>query len=179
MLGRFGWKAGAPTIRAQSAGAFAGDIGISTPLVNVPHGDCTAAQAGVPRRCRPASRQRLGVSEAPDPVLDLVTFYSQNLGVPQRRDVDDPAVLAARRRSTSAGCATCHTPKFVTTRDAPNPAQRFQLIWPYTDLLLHDMGEGLADHRPEGEADGYEWRTPPLWGIGLTETVSGHTLFPA
>ncbi len=66
-------------------------------------------------------------------------------------------------------------PKFVTSRAAPNPAQKFQLIWPYSDFLLHDMGEGLADHRPEGDADGYEWRTPPLWGIGLTETVSDHT----
>ena len=57
------------------------------------------------------------------------------------------------------------------------PHLSHQLIWPYTDLLLHDMGEGLADGRPEGEATGSEWRTPPLWGIGLTETVSGHTLF--
>jgi CxxC motif-containing protein (DUF1111 family) len=65
----------------------------------------------------------------------------------------------------------------VTSRKAPTPAHKFQLIWPYTDLLLHDMGDGLADYRPEGDADGYEWRTPPLWGIGLTETVSGHTEF--
>jgi CxxC motif-containing protein (DUF1111 family) len=71
----------------------------------------------------------------------------------------------------------CHTPKFVTSRNAINPGQRFQLIWPYSDFLLHDMGEGLADHRPEGAADGYEWRTAPLWGIGLTQNVSGHTFF--
>src|SRR5690606_35955309 len=67
--------------------------------------------------------------------------------------------------------------KFVTSKTAENPAHRFQLIWPYSDFLLHDMGEGLADHRPEGQATGTEWRTPPLWGIGLTETVSGHTFF--
>jgi CxxC motif-containing protein (DUF1111 family) len=120
---------------------------------------------------------RLGASEAPDPVLDLVTFYSQTLGVPERRDVGDPSVLAGKQAFYSAGCASCHQPKFVTSRDAENPAQRFQLIWPYSDFLLHDMGELLADHRPEGLADGYEWRTPPLWGIGLTETVSGHTFF--
>ena len=174
MLGRFGWKAGAATIRAQSASAFAGDIGISTPLVNRPYGDCTEGQAA----CLAAptgEQERLGVSEAPDPILDLVTFYSSTLGVPQRRDVDQPAVLAGKQAFYESGCASCHVPKYVTSRDAPNPAHRFQLIWPYSDFLLHDMGEGLADHRPEGDADGYEWRTPPLWGIGLTQTVSGHT----
>ena len=176
MLGRFGWKAGNPSIRVQSASAFAGDIGISTPLVNRPHGDCTAAQA-VCLEAPTGEQARLGVSEAPDPVLDLVTFYSENVGVPQRRDVDDPGVLRGKQQFYGAGCASCHVPKFVTSRAAPNPAQKFQLIWPYSDFLLHDMGEGLADHRPEGDADGYEWRTPPLWGIGLTEAVSGHTLF--
>ena len=176
-LGRFGWKAGAPTIKSQSAGAFAGDIGISTPLVNVPHGDCTALEEACSTRAT-GEQERLGVSEAPDPILDLVTFYSQTLGVPQRRDVGADAVLAGKALFYRVRAASsCHTPKFVTSRDAPNPAQKFQLIWPYSDFLLHDMGEGLADHRPEGDADGYEWRTPPLWGIGLTETVSDHTFF--
>ncbi len=176
MLGRFGWKAGAPTIRSQSAGAFAGDIGISTPLRNVPHGDCTALQ----QACTTAAtgvQIRLGDSEAPDPILPLVTFYAQNLGVPQRREVAAPAVLRGKQTFYEAGCVGCHTPKFVTSRDAEIPAHQFQLIWPYTDLLLHDMGEGLADHRPEGDANGTEWRTPPLWGIGLTKVVSNHTLF--
>ncbi len=175
-LGRFGWKAGAPTIRSQSAGAFAGDIGISTPLVNLPHGDCTALEEACTTLAT-GEQERLGPSEAPDPILDLVTFYSSTLGVPQRRDVDDAAVLRGKEAFYTLGCASCHVPKFVTSREAPNEAHRFQLIWPYSDFLLHDMGEGLADHRPEGDADGYEWRTPPLWGIGLTETVSGHTLF--
>jgi CxxC motif-containing protein (DUF1111 family) len=175
-LGRFGWKAGAASIRAQSADAFAGDLGISTPLVMRPHGDCMAAQTEC--LAMPSGEQeRLGPSEAPDPVLDLVTFYSQNLGVPQRREADDPTVLAGKAAFYGAGCATCHVPKFVTSRAGENPALRFQLIWPYSDFLLHDMGPGLADHRPEGKADGYEWRTAPLWGIGLTETVSGHTEF--
>jgi CxxC motif-containing protein (DUF1111 family) len=175
-LGRFGWKAGAPSIRVQSAEAFAGDLGISTPLVMRPQGDCTAAQAdcfALPT----GEQERLGASEAPDPVLDLVTFYSQNLGVPQRRGADDAEVLAGKAAFYGAGCASCHVPKYVTSRAGDNPALRFQLIWPYSDFLLHDMGPGLADHRPEGQADGYEWRTPPLWGIGLTETVSGHTEF--
>ena len=176
MIGRFGWKAGSATIRAQSADAFAGDLGISTPLVMKPHGDCSAEQTEC--LAAPTGEQaRLGSGEAPDPVLDLVTFYAQNLGVPQRRGVEDPAVLRGKAAFYGAGCMACHTPKYVTSREAPTPAHRFQLIWPYTDLLLHDMGEGLADHRPEGDADGYEWRTPPLWGIGLTQTVSGHTEF--
>ncbi|MBE0580636.1 di-heme oxidoredictase family protein [Devosia sp.] len=176
MLGRFGWKAGMATIRSQSAAAFAGDIGISTPLVNRPHGDCTEKQAEC--LAMPTGEQvRLGASEAPDPVLDLVTFYAQTLGVPERRDVDDPAVLRGKAAFYGAGCASCHVPKFVTSRTAVNPAHRFQLIWPYADFLLHDLGAGLADNRPEGLADGQEWRTPPLWGIGLTETVSGHTFF--
>lgn len=176
MLGRFGWKAGMATIRSQSAAAFAGDIGISTPINNLPRGDCTENQPEC--MALPTGEQaRLGVSEAPDPVLDLVTFYSQTLGVPERRDVGDPKVLAGKEAFYGAGCSSCHQPKFVTSRNAENPAHQFQLIWPYSDFLLHDMGEGLADHRPEGQADGYEWRTPPLWGIGLTQIVSGHTFF--
>ncbi len=110
-------------------------------------------------------------------VMDLVTFYSENLAVPMRRDVDDPAVLKGKQVFYQSGCPACHQPKFVTSRKAENPAHRFQLIWPYSDFLLHDMGEALADNRPVGDASGQEWRTPPLWGIGLTETVNNHTRF--
>ena len=74
-------------------------------------------------------------------------------------------------------CASCHVPKFVTDRLGGQREQSFQLIWPYSDLLLHDMGPGLADHRPEARATGTEWRTAPLWGIGLTAQVSGRTEF--
>jgi CxxC motif-containing protein (DUF1111 family) len=109
--------------------------------------------------------------------MDLVTFYSQNLAVPSRRNIDDQAVLRGKQAFYDSGCIGCHTPKFVTSRKAEGAAQKFQLIWPYSDFLLHDMGDGLADLRPEAQATGYEWRTPPLWGIGLTETVSGHTFF--
>ncbi len=176
MLGRFGWKDGAPTIRTQSAEAFAGDLGISTPLNPKPYGDCTAAETDC--LAMPNGEQaRLGVGEAPDPIMDLVTFYSQNLAVPARRNMDDPAVLRGKQDFYEAGCTGCHTPKFVTSRKAINEGQRFQLIWPYSDFLLHDMGEGLADLRPEAQATGYEWRTAPLWGVGLTETVSGHTFY--
>lgn len=175
-IGRFGWKASNATLRAQTAGAFSGDIGISTPEKPDNYGDCTVAQLDC--RALPHGEQdHLGASEAPDPVMDLVTFYSENLAVPMRRGVDDPEVLRGKELFYRLGCVSCHQPKFVTRRDTDNAAHRFQLIWPYTDLLLHDMGEGLADDRPVGDATGSEWRTPPLWGIGLTETVNNHTRF--
>ncbi|MGE3304490.1 MAG: di-heme oxidoredictase family protein [Rhizobiaceae bacterium] len=175
-LGRFGWKASTPSIRQQSADAFAGDIGISTPEVPKSYGDCTDAQAACLAMPN-GVQERLGPVEAPAPVMDLVTFYSQNLAVPRRREANKADVLAGKALFYKAGCTACHTPKFVTRRDAPNKAQAFQLIWPYSDFLLHDMGEGLADGQTVGDATGSEWRTPPLWGIGLTQTVNGHTFF--
>lgn len=172
LLGRFGWKASEPTVRSQSAGAFAGDIGISSPDRPDPYGDCTARQTDC-RRMPTGEQANLGPTEAPDPVMELVDFYSRNLAVPRRRDVDDPQVLKGKAVFRALSCNGCHVPKYVTSRKAEVAAHRFQLIWPYTDLLLHDMGEGLADNRPAGDATGREWRTPPLWGIGLTELVSG------
>ena len=173
---RFGWKAQNATIRQQSAEAFAGDIGLSTPERPGAYGDCTDAQTAC--LAMPSGVQTvLGDTEAPDPVLDLVTFYSGNLAVPARRDVDDPEVLRGKALFHASGCIDCHVPKFVTSRNAADAHHRFQLIWPYSDFLLHDMGDGLADAQPVGDASGREWRTPPLWGIGLTETVSGHTFF--
>lgn len=176
VIGRFGWKASNPTIRTQTAGAFSGDIGISTPDKPDNYGDCTEVQTAC-RELPHGEQAKLGLTEAPDPVMELVTFYSENLAVPARRDVEDPEVLRGKQAFYEAGCTSCHQPKFVTGRDADNPAHRFQLIWPYSDFLLHDMGEGLADGRPVGDASGREWRTPPLWGIGLTETVNNHTRF--
>ncbi len=175
MLGRFGLKAGAPTIRHQSAGAFSGDIGISTPLFPAPSGECTEAQKACLTAPNGTGDER--GYEIDQEGLDLVTFYSRNLAVPERRDVSDPQVLHGKRVLYETGCIACHTPKFVTHRLTGRDEQSFQLIWPYTDLLLHDMGPGLADNRPEARATGTEWRTAPLWGIGLTERVSGHTYF--
>ncbi len=177
MLGRFGLKGGEPTIKGQSAAAFSGDMGLSPPLHPAPWGDCTAAQdlcRNAPHGQEPGIRDGLEVDAQS---LDLVTFYSRNLGVPERRNVDDPQVLRGKEIFYSLNCTGCHNPKFVTNRLRDQPEQSFQLIWPYTDLLLHDMGEGLADNRPEGRATGRDWRTPPLWGIGLTKTVSGHSNF--
>lgn len=175
-LGRFGWKAQNATVEQQTAAAFADDIGISTPLADRPYGDCTERQTAC--LSRPTGVQKkLGAYEAPDPVLGLTSFYARHLAVPARRDVADPKVLAGKTLFYAAGCATCHHPKFVTRRDAVDPALAFQLIWPYSDFLLHDMGEGLADGQRVGEADGREWRTPPLWGIGLTRAVGGRAFF--
>ncbi|MFN7025608.1 MAG: di-heme oxidoredictase family protein, partial [Pseudorhizobium sp.] len=175
-LGRFGYKAENASVRDQSASAFVGDMGISNPDAPFHHGDCTSTQT----EClsRPSGvQERLGATEAPDPVLELVTFYSENLAVPARREPGDAKVLKGKQLFYQSGCVSCHTPKFVTRRDAENKAHAFQLIWPYSDFLLHDMGEGLADGQQVGAASGLEWRTQPLWGIGLTETVNEHTFF--
>lgn len=176
MLGRFGLKAGAPTVKHQSAGAFGGDIGISNALFPNNWGECTAAQ-GDCVGAHHGGDDSQGQYEISDKGLDLVSFYSRNLGVPARRDVQEAQVLQGKQVFYDAGCIACHNPKFVTSRLTDQPEQSFQLIWPYTDLLLHDMGDGLADNRPEARATGREWRTPPLWGVGLTKQVSGHSLF--
>ncbi len=176
-IGRFGFKGGAATVRDQSAAAFSGDMGLSTPLHPEPYGDCTAAQdicQTSPTGEQPDLRDGLEVDQQS---LDLVTFYARNLAVPERRAFDDPAVLQGKEVFYSLNCTGCHTPKYVTARLEGQPEQSFQLIWPYTDLLLHDMGPGLADNRPEGRATGSEWKTPPLWGIGLTAQISGHSDF--
>jgi CxxC motif-containing protein (DUF1111 family) len=176
MLGRFGLKAGNPTVLEQTASAFAGDIGISNPIHPAGSGECTDAQTD----CRAAIHgddPEQGGFEIDRVGLDLVAFYSRTLAVPARRDVGDRQVLRGREVFHTTGCAACYQPNYVTHRLAGDNPASFQLIWPYTDLLLHDMGEGLADDRPEGRANGREWRTPPLWGIGLTEAVSGHSYF--
>lgn len=175
VLGRFGLKAGAPTVLEQSAAAFAGDIGISNPLHPSGAGECMPAQTDCINA--PHGDGDARGFEVDQEILDLVTFYSRNLGVPARRNMDDPDVLRGKDLFYNTGCVACHQPSFVTHRLADQPEQSFQLIWPYTDMLLHDMGDGLADNRPEAVANGREWRTPPLWGIGLTEQVSGHTQF--
>ncbi|MCB9007962.1 MAG: c-type cytochrome [Ardenticatenaceae bacterium] len=166
-IGRFGWKANQPTVLQQVAGAFLGDIGITTPLFALENcqdvvADCaTAVNGGSPEI-------------DPDDFLKVV-LYSSSLAVPARRGWDDPQVLAGKKIFNEIGCATCHTPLLTTGIHPTIPALSQQTIRPYTDLLLHDMGEGLADGRPDFQATGSEWRTPPLWGIGLFETVNGHT----
>lgn len=175
MLGRFGLKSGSPTIREQAAKAFSGDIGISSPLFPLPWGDCSEAQKDCISMQHGDKDER--TFEIDSESLDFVTFYSRNLGVPARRNIDSSEVMRGKTIFHETGCALCHKPAFVTHRLRDQNEQSFQLIWPYTDLLLHDMGAGLADNRPEARATGSEWRTPPLWGIGLTKRISGHTNF--
>ena len=180
-IGRFGWKAQNATVRDQVADAFVNDIGISTPDQPNAYGDCTAKEPHC--LAMPTGVQkRLGDTEAPGPILDLVTFYSENLAVPARRKASFPDVLHGKEMFYQSGCAACHTPKFVTRDDLKGSdgkatAQAFQLIWPYSDFLLHDMGNGLSDGQQVGVASGRDWRTPPLWGIGLTQTVSGQQAY--
>ncbi len=167
-LGRFGWKANQPNLKQQGAGALNGDIGITTSLF--PDQNCMPTQveclAGITG----------GTPELSDEFLNKLEFYMQSLAVPARRDLDDPEVRQGERLFKVAGCTACHTP-IMSTRHHPNGLLANQRIQPFTDLLLHDMGAGLADGRPDFEATGTEWRTQPLWGIGLQETVNGHTNF--
>ena len=173
VLGRFGWKAGQPNLNQQNAHAFSGDMGLTTSLR--PLDDCTDAQTACKQA--PSGNGPDGEPEVSDNILRLVLFYSRNLAVPARRDVNAPEVLAGKTLFYQAGCQSCHTPKYTTAANASEPELANQVIRPYSDLLLHDMGDGLADNRSEFQAIGREWRTPPLWGIGLTQAVSGHTQF--
>lgn len=165
VLGRFGWKAGQPSIAQQNAQAFVSDMGLTSAIF--PQDECTATQVN----CQQAAHG--GEPEVSENIAQHVLFYTRHLGVPQRRNLYDAQVLAGRRLFYQAGCQHCHTPRFVTGAQASEPSLANQVIYPYSDLLLHDMGEGLADQRGEFLANGQQWRTAPLWGLGLTERVSG------
>lgn len=169
MLGRFGHKAGMSTVNEQSQSALFIDLGISTPLFTDGAGDCTAFQVKC-RRAPDGSTPHYDNLEVHQPVTDLIELYVSHLAVPARRNVDSPMVQAGERLFMAIGCGGCHTPHY-------DSAHNSRSIAPYTDLLLHDMGEGLADNRPEAQANGREWRTAPLWGIGLTEIVSGYASY--
>lgn len=168
-LGRFGWKANRPTVEQQVAGAFNGDIGITSTIF--PDSSCTADQL----ECLAAPNG--GEFEIEDDILDFVVFYSQTLAVPARRNWDNPDVLAGKKIFNDLGCVQCHTPQMTTSEDFPIAELAGQTIRPYTDLLLHDMGDALSDGREDFGASANEWRTPPLWGIGLFQKVNGHTTY--
>ncbi|WP_051141299.1 di-heme oxidoreductase family protein [Salisaeta longa] len=162
-IGRFGWKATQPTLLQQSADAYIHDMGVTSSLFP---NELTDDQPGFDD----------GLSDEPeitDETLDDVTFYVQTLAVPARRNIDDPAVQQGARLFEQIGCATCHRPTLRTGTLEGVPSVSNQTIHPFTDMLLHDMGPDLADGRPVFDASGQEWRTPPLWGIGLTDLVNG------
>ena len=168
-LGRFGWKSNQPTVEQQVAGAFLGDIGITSSIF--PDENCPQVQEA----CQQAPRG--GEPELTESRLEKVTIYTQTLAVPAMRNTEDEVVQQGASLFVQVQCAACHTPRHETGDTHPLEPLREQIIFPYTDLLLHDMGGGLADHRPDGMATGNEWRTAPLWGIGLVETVNRHTMF--
>lgn len=170
-LGRFGWKANQPSLLQQTAGAFNGDIGITSSLFPTDH--CTSSQLD----CKNAINGNDSASnyELSDYQLHRVTFYSSTLAVAGRRNAKSPQVLEGKKLFSTIGCANCHTPSYTTSQHPEISALSFQKIYPYTDLLLHDMGSELADNRSDYLANGNEWRTPPLWGIGLFQTVNKHT----
>ncbi|PTY36229.1 thiol oxidoreductase [Saccharospirillum sp. MSK14-1] len=165
-LGRFGWKAGQPTLRQQNAAAFNGDLGLTSELFRSEN--CS------PRQPICAQSVNGGDPEVRTELLDAVTFYSGHLAVPAQRNHDRPEVQRGEALFSDTGCAACHRPTMTTGTLPDRPALSNQTFHPFTDLLLHDMGPGLADNRAEFVASGTEWRTPPLWGIGLVPTVNGH-----
>ncbi|WP_409522969.1 di-heme oxidoredictase family protein [Nitrincola sp. MINF-07-Sa-05] len=174
-IGRFGWKASHPNVSQQNLAAFHEDIGISTWMFPDGFGACTEQQVDC-RQMPDGNSEHMDGVEASNEMIRVLETYTRHLAVPARRNAAQQEVIDGRRLFYEAGCHSCHRPSFITSIDAPEGLAAVE-IWPYTDLLLHDMGEGLADHRPEFEANGRDWRTPPLWGIGLTQEVSGQTGF--
>jgi CxxC motif-containing protein (DUF1111 family) len=175
LIGRFDWKANSGSLAQQTAAAFHGDIGItSTPF---PDETCTPKQTDC--LAAPRGGNKPGKPEIDDETLHNVIFYQSMLAPPARRNFNDPLVRKGQALFADAQCAACHRPSYVTGMPQPpaepNPTLAHQKIYPYTDLLLHDMGRALADGRPDFGASGRQWRTPPLWGIGLIPDVNGHS----
>lgn len=165
-LGRFGWKAGTPSVLVQSAGAYNEDMGLTNYLKPVE--SSTGQSNGDPMSVSPEVSRK---------DLENVAFYTLTLGVPAGRDFDDPEVIAGHRIFEQIKCSSCHIASFTTGDYTGIPEVSRQRIYPYSDMLLHDMGNELADNRSEFLAGGNEWKTRPLWGIGLTALTSGHTSF--
>lgn len=165
-IGRFGWKANTATVLEQCAGAYNGDMGITNHIFDkeTGYGQTNGSDA---------YGDVLEVSEA---ILNEIAFYCKTLGVPAARDMDKPSVIRGSQLFEQMKCAKCHIPKMTSGYDAIAAVSN-QTFFPYTDMLLHDMGDDLADNRPDYLANGNEWKTRPLWGIGLTQIVNGHTDF--
>ncbi|SFT47069.1 CxxC motif-containing protein, DUF1111 family [Lishizhenia tianjinensis] len=166
-VGRFGWKANQPSIRQQVAGAFVGDMGITSPIFTM--------QNNTPGQPQYDTLANGGNPEIEADDFDKMVLYCSNLAVPARRNTETEKVIKGQKLFNEIGCVACHNPKFTTASHDDFPYLGNQTIYPYSDMLLHDMGEGLADNRTDFLADGNEWRTQPLWGLGLIERVNGHT----
>lgn len=167
-LGRFGWKANNPSLVQQTASAYNEDMGVTSFVFPAENSFGQPQWDGT----------NYGYEhEVSDSLLHSVAFYIRTLAVPARRNADKEEVLQGKKIFTDAKCAVCHTPRMRTKTDVAFPEISNQVIFPYTDLLIHDMGPDLADNRPDFDASGQEWRTSPLWGIGLTRVVNGHQNF--
>jgi CxxC motif-containing protein (DUF1111 family) len=165
-LGRFGWKANQPHLDQQTAAAFNGDMGVTTPLFPTENSEGQLQHDGLSDDYEINAEQ-----------LDVVSFYVKTLAVPAPRNLENTVVMEGKMHFFKAGCNSCHVQSYITGVVPGIPELSNQKIYPYTDLLLHDMGEGLADNRPDYLASGTEWKTRPLWGIGLTLVANGHTVF--
>ncbi|MBP3945587.1 di-heme oxidoredictase family protein [Psychrobacter sp. K31L] len=188
-LGRFGWKAGQTKLITQNQSAFNEDMGLTSNIR--PHESCMPSQTACINATTGADEQGNGKPpvEVNDEIAKFVEFYTRNLAVPHRRNADDKLVLAGKKRFYDMGCQSCHTPRYQLPKtDDDHLEQHGQVIYPYTDLLLHDMGDALADRTIAGKlpaknaqveflANSYEWRTPALWGIGLAQTVDPQATF--
>jgi CxxC motif-containing protein (DUF1111 family) len=169
--GRFGWKANVPTVELQNAGAALGDMGITSTLNTVDN--CPAVQ----KDCLEVAALHPDGAQFRPEFFEQLTRYVALLAVPRQRDADTAKVLQGQTMFYKAGCVQCHMPTQRTGANEDFPELAEQTIHPFTDLLLHDMGPGLADGRRDYLASGSEWRTPPLWGIGLTEIISGYQFY--
>lgn len=177
LIGRIGWKANVASVAHQTAGAFVGDIGITS--MYFPNQDCMPAQKDCLAAPSGAEETDGGIEhEIRDELLGQVIFYQNTLAPAARRNINDPQVIQGEKIFHQAQCAQCHRPSYTTGKPLypqfSSMALSNQSIHPYTDLLLHDMGEDLADGRPDFLASGSEWKTPPLWGIGLIPDVNKH-----
>lgn len=175
-VGRFGWKSSHATLQDQNAAAMLGDIGVVSRHVRTK--DCNVAMPSSP--CTDVNGVLQGEVEIEDHFMDALDFYTRHIAPPASRfgHFEEGGLhQEGLELFEELGCDACHTPSWTTASGHPNKALAGQVIFPYTDLLLHDMGEGLADGRPDGEANGHEWRTAPLWGLGLVDTVNDHQRF--
>jgi CxxC motif-containing protein (DUF1111 family) len=166
-LGRFGWKANQPSIKQQIASAYAGDLGVTSSLY--PESNCPPVQTDC--AYQPPGNQ----PELVDSDWEEIEFWTRALAVPARRNVNDPEVKRGEALFSEAKCAVCHVPEMKTGDFPAFPQLSDRTLRAYTDLLLHDMGEELADGRPDFKAGPRDWRTQPLWGLGLSGTVSAST----
>jgi CxxC motif-containing protein (DUF1111 family) len=165
-LGRFGWKANTASVLTQVATAFNQDMGVTSSILPDESSFGQSQYTGL-----------TGGVELPDSLLHAVKYYAQTLGVPARRIVTDATAKRGEQLFMLAKCGVCHRQTLTTAVNVTFPAISNQVIHPYTDMLVHDMGPGLADNRPDNRANGQEWRTAPLWGVGLFTTVNNPGYF--